>query len=426
MILKTTNGNDRIRKAKDSENRSGGSPGEPLRLKSRLTGNLAQWVRERDGACSCRRAVEWRAVMKLKDWDDREEKELGQEPESRGTQDAQDADFEDREPEEALPPLQPWAKAAIFMGLTVLAAVICAVLWHVTHPDKPEGGDRGSLAEASQPESDDSGQPPEAEGNPAQGEGAGEEPESDFAGAADSETPAEPESEPAENGTASSAPGASAPPDASKGPQNQPESPQPTAEPQPTVQPTPEPASRPQAGNPEAGEDDMRMTFMVVQESVTPKDAVNLRTMPTTTDDRNIVVKIQNGEALSRTGINNDTGWSRIDYNGQTLYAVSQYLTTDLNYKTPVAPTDPNRVTTADGTEVIFENCDDWITPKEYVNLRTEPSTLQENATVSCRLNYGEKAHRTGFSADFGWSRVEYGGQILYVVTSFVYTVPAE
>ena len=48
------------------------------------------------------------------------------------------------------------------------------------------------------------------------------------------------------------------------------------------------------------------MTFMVVQESVTPKDAVNLRTMPTTTDDRNIVVKIRNGEALSRTGINND------------------------------------------------------------------------------------------------------------------------
>ena len=141
MILKTTNGNDRIRKAKDSENRSGGSPGEPLRLKSCLTGNLAQWVRERDGACSCRRAVEWRAVMKLKDWDDREEKELGQEPESRGTQ---DADFEDREPEEALPPLQPWAKAAIFMGLTVLAAVICAVLWHVTHPDKPEGGTGGA------------------------------------------------------------------------------------------------------------------------------------------------------------------------------------------------------------------------------------------------------------------------------------------
>ena len=269
--------------------------------------------------------------MKLKDWGDQEEKELEQEPESRGTQDAQEADFEDREPEEELPPLQPWAKAAIFMGLTVLAAVICAVLWHVTHPDKPEGGDRGSLAEASQPESDDSGQSPEAEGNPAQGEGAGEEPEPDFAGAADSETPAEPESEPAESGAASSAPGASAPPDASESPQDQPESPQPTAEPQPTSQPTPEPTSQPQAGNPEDGADDIRMTFMVVQESVTPKDAVNLRTMPTTTDDRNIVVKIQNGEALSRTGINNDTGWSRIDYNGQTLYAVSQYLTTDLN-----------------------------------------------------------------------------------------------
>ena len=168
------------------------------------------------------------------------------------------------------------------------------------------------------------------------------------------------------------------------------------------------------------------MTFSAVQESVTPKDAVNLRTAPTTTDENNIVVKIQNGEALSRTGINNDTGWSRIDYNGQTLYAVSQYLTTDLNYKPPVIPADPNRVVTAGGSVVIFENCDDWITPKEYVNLRTEPSTVQDNDTVSCQLNYGEKAHRTGYSEDFGWARVEYNGQVLYVVTSFVYVVPME
>ena len=27
-----------------------------------------------------------------------------------------------------------------------------------------------------------------------------------------------------------------------------------------------------------------------------------------------------------RTGINNDYGWSRVEYNGQTLYCVSSYL----------------------------------------------------------------------------------------------------
>ncbi len=335
----------------------------------------------------------------------------------------------DTEPEEELAPLPIWAKALIFVGLAVLAAIICALLWRFVHPDRPEEESQGYLAESVG--GGDSREPePGTFSTPESGSTGKDPAESGFAGSVTdpaSEPSAEPEQETADPPASAPAPlpggQASGQTEASGAqPTATPESPQPTAEPQSTPQPT----AQPKPGNPEDGTDDMRMTFTAVQESVTPKDAVNLRTMPTTTDDRSIVVKIQNGEALSRTGINNDTGWSRIDYNGQTLYAVSQYLTTDLNYKTPVAPTDPNRVTTADGTEVIFENCDDWITPKEYVNLRTEPSTLQGDAAVSCQLNYGENAHRTGFSADFGWSRVEYNGQVLYVVTSFVYTVSAQ
>ena len=90
---------------------------------------------------------------------------------------------------------------------------------------------------------------------------------------------------------------------------------------------------------------------------------------------------------------------------------------------------DKNRVVTQDGRTIIFTDCDDTISPKEYVNLRTEPSTSQGNGTVSCRLNYGETAHRTGFSADAGWSRVEYNEQVLYVVTSYIFVAeeqPAE
>ncbi len=89
-----------------------------------------------------------------------------------------------------------------------------------------------------------------------------------------------------------------------------------------------------------------------------------------------------------------------------------------------------NRVTTKEGRIVIFTDCDDMVTPKEYVNLRTEPSTSQGEATVGCRLNYGEVAHRTGISEEMGWSRVEYNDQVLYVITSFVNVVtndqPAE
>lgn len=84
---------------------------------------------------------------------------------------------------------------------------------------------------------------------------------------------------------------------------------------------------------------------------------------------------------------------------------------------------DKNRFVTKDGRTVIFTDCDDIVSPKEYVNLRTEPSTSQGNDTVSCRLNYGENAHRTGFSADAGWSRVEYDEKVLYVITSYVFVV---
>lgn len=82
-----------------------------------------------------------------------------------------------------------------------------------------------------------------------------------------------------------------------------------------------------------------------------------------------------------------------------------------------------NRVTTQEGRVIIFTDCDDMVTPKEYVNLRTEPSTSQGEATVGCRLNQGEIAHRTGISEEMGWSRVEYNDQVLYVITSYVSVV---
>ncbi len=234
----------------------------------------------------------------------------------------------DKDSAEELSPLPPWAKALIFIGLTVLAAILCAVLWQITHPDKPTEGNQGSLAQAGQPEEDTPDQSLEPDGQPAsqpEDEAAGvpvssAAPESESSAALDVEAPPEPENESAENGGTASNPQASAPPEASES--------QPTAlpdsnQPQATAQPRAGDQES-GSGNQESGSEAMGMTFTDVQESVMPKDAVNLRTMPTTTDDRNIVVKIQNGQALSRTGINADTGWSRIDYNGQILYAVSQ------------------------------------------------------------------------------------------------------
>ena len=39
-----------------------------------------------------------------------------------------------------------------------------------------------------------------------------------------------------------------------------------------------------------------------------------------------MVASLKNGQVVTRTGINRDVGWSRVEYNGQTLYCVSSYL----------------------------------------------------------------------------------------------------
>lgn len=296
-------------------------------------------------------------------------------------------------------PVKPWAIALIFVGLAVLAAVICAILWRFTHNEvqEPKTGD-ATVTESPKPseaggpttapEDQTSAPMDEIHGDGEAGEGDGsdtaqmEDPSAEPGGRQESENP--PESN------------------------NEPENP-------PVSWQTEEP-SVPQ--EPEDGDTGMR--FNAVQDAVTPKDVVNLRSVPSTSDENTVVVQASNGEVLARVGVNPETGWSQIDYNGQTLYAVSRYLTTDLNYKTPVQPSDPNRVSTISGRVIIFTDCDDNMTPKEYVNLRTEPSTTEGDATVRCQVSSGETVHRTGYSADSGWSRVEYNGEILYVVTSLM------
>ncbi len=66
--------------------------------------------------------------------------------------------------------------------------------------------------------------------------------------------------------------------------------------------------------------------YTPVSETVTAKDETNLRSEPGTGRDDTIVGVLHNGETLTRTGIG-DNGWSQLEYNGQTVYAVTSYLT---------------------------------------------------------------------------------------------------
>lgn len=182
------------------------------------------------------------------------------------------------------------------------------------------------------------------------------------------------------------------------------------------------------------------MDFVQTDDVVTAKELTNLRSEPSTRNSDTVVAQLKNGEQIRRTGMDEATGWSRLEYNGQTVYAVSRYLTTDLDYK-PAAPSgqeggssagtssgsgggsSSNQVTTQAGNTVTFTDTDDWVSPKIEVNLRGEPSTAAGNDTIHYTLKYGEKVHRTGIDEASGWSRVEHNGEVLYAVTSFIYVV---
>lgn len=145
-------------------------------------------------------------------------------------------------------------------------------------------------------------------------------------------------------------------------------------------------------------------TFTPKNDSVTAKEEVNLRSLPTT--DSEIIGKLVSGEFVARTAVS-DKGWSRLSYNGQTVYAVTSYLSNEVI----VQPETP--VVLSDG----FTTVDEQVTAKEETNLRTSPST--QNSEVVHLLKNGEYVRRVGVHSN-GWSKLEYNGQIVYAITSYL------
>ncbi len=157
------------------------------------------------------------------------------------------------------------------------------------------------------------------------------------------------------------------------------------------------------------------MPFTPVDEEVTAKDATNLRNLPSQGEDSTVVYTLKNGETLKRTGVS-DSGWSRLLYNEQTVYAVSSYLTTDLAYQAP----DQEGAGSGDGLKTRFAERNEQVTAKIEVNLRRLPSVTNPDATVAAVLHNGEYATRTGINEEYGWSRVEYNGETLYCISSYL------
>lgn len=155
---------------------------------------------------------------------------------------------------------------------------------------------------------------------------------------------------------------------------------------------------------------ELGIVFKSVDETVTAKEETNLRSTPDMRGE--LIAVLYNGNTAKRTGIG-DNGWSRLEYNGDTVYAITSYLTTDLNSR---------QSESSNGSFVVndmeFSSYSDNVTAKDETNLRTIPST-DITSTVVVTLKKGEYVKRTAKSAR-GWSQVEYNGQKLYAITSYL------
>ena len=158
------------------------------------------------------------------------------------------------------------------------------------------------------------------------------------------------------------------------------------------------------------------MTFETVEEIVTAKQETNLRDIPSQDTDSNVMYTLKNGEEATRIAIST-SGWSKVIFQGEIYYAVSSYLTTDLNYSAePVYEQEAED----DGVETRFVAVNEKVTAKIEVNLRTLPSVEHPDCKVVTLLKNGTVVTRTGINEDLGWSRLEYEGQTVYCVSSML------
>ncbi len=168
-----------------------------------------------------------------------------------------------------------------------------------------------------------------------------------------------------------------------------------------------EPTSKNAENNPELG-----ITFIAANEYVTAKDETNLRTAPNT--QASVAATIKNGDIVLRVGIG-DNGWSKLNYNGVIVYAKTNLLTTDTTKETTK---ETQTTSTNAGSKVTFTQVNEQVTAKEETNLRTVMSSA-DDSTIVVTIKNGEYVTRTGIG-DNGWSRLEYNGQIVYAITSYL------
>lgn len=155
------------------------------------------------------------------------------------------------------------------------------------------------------------------------------------------------------------------------------------------------------------------LNFQQTDEQVTAKEETNLRSIPSQGPDSQVLYTLQNGQIARRIAVC-DSGWSKLEFEGNIYYAMSSLLTANLDYQTATASVQDD-----DGIETEFTPVSYQVTAKNAVNLRKLPSVEREDAVVITQLKKGQVAACLGVS-DNGWSKLNYNGTICYAVTSYL------
>ncbi len=158
---------------------------------------------------------------------------------------------------------------------------------------------------------------------------------------------------------------------------------------------------------PDTNDAEFGVSFTDTSQNMTAKEETNLRDVPG--EQGECIATLENGDVVECTGIGSN-GWSRVLYGGQTLYAKTQYLTDDLEPVTKSKNVEVNGI--------VFYPHEDSVTAKIETNLRTVPSS-ESSDTIVATIKNGEYVSRIGMS-ERGWSRIEYQGQVLYAISSYL------
>ena len=169
------------------------------------------------------------------------------------------------------------------------------------------------------------------------------------------------------------------------------------------------------AAEPEKTQQDKESSasYTDVNETVWATYSVSIRSAASTDADKLDV--LVGSYSITRTGVG-DNGWSKVDYNGQTGYIKSDYLTTTKPQVTESNQTSSSSNTSSSKSDI--EEVKETVYATAGVNIRAKASA---DADKIGTLAAGGSITRTGKTSS-GWSRVDYNGQTGYIKSDYLTT----